>query len=307
MSQSPEKRSKIRIFSDVIKDIFRINPLLSWAVGILSAVAFVLGLVVTINTIIQMFQPNEPVSPSPTQQPVASSSPNVPSLSPIPSKSGDDDIVLETISRNGETEAKSLSTITPTPMPTSTVTPTHMPTSTPHPTATMVPTGIKFATITDKLEIKTDRVNLLPRINAENDYLGRYYSGVIVEVKRITNQNSAFVRIGNENEGYQEGFIKTQNLVFDTRKNPVSSAILTYQMLDEPWTLYRSTDKWKRNTSDLLAALEVCRFDGGETIEVLGVLPLRDYSAHDFPYGWWHIRCGNHTGFIPGLEDLWSR
>lgn len=128
----------------------------------------------------------------------------------------------------------------------------------------------------------TDRLNLRKKPNANADTIGKYYSGHVVEILEYTSKDWVKVSAGDGRVGY----MMKSFLVFDSSKY-VKSAMPIYTMSKKAWKLYASPSS---------GAKTVKSFSGGETIQVLGIV-----------YDWWHIQCGNYSGFIPELMSLWKK
>ena len=127
-----------------------------------------------------------------------------------------------------------------------------------------------------------DRLNLRKLPAATADMIGRYYNGTPVSILDDPGGDWVKVWIGWDRQGY----MMRKYLAFGADAAQVVSAMPTYTM-NRPWKLYYEP---------FLQSHVKHSYQGGETIEVMGLMA-----------GWWHVRLADDhetIGFVPEVERL---
>jgi hypothetical protein len=127
-----------------------------------------------------------------------------------------------------------------------------------------------------------DRLNLRTRPNSGSDTIGKYYSGVVVEILEYTNDTWIKAKLPNDRVGY----MMRDFLRFDHFQN-VSNACPTYSVKHLAVKLYASPSS---KSSRIYPANQA------DDVQVIGV-----YND------WWHVNYAGTYGFMVGLESLWQR
>ncbi len=124
----------------------------------------------------------------------------------------------------------------------------------------------------------TDRLNLRTKADKNAPTLGKYYTGVTVQVLAYVGDGSwAKVRIGN-----LEGFMDMQFLASSTQAKQIKSAIPTVKVKNA-----KPTQSLNQRAGQSTLSASLGQYKDGTKVQVLGVGST-----------WYHVKIGDKVGFM---------